>query len=58
MIKNVSNEISNIVKQRIDEIITQGGKEVEHVLPEILRGAIEDVTKHHSECFEILGNNS
>ena len=43
VIKNASNELNNIAKQRIDQIITQGGKELESVLPKILRGAIEDV---------------
>ena len=43
VIKNASNELNNIAKQRIDQIITQGGKELERVLPKILRGAIEDV---------------
>ena len=40
MIKNASNEINNIAKQRIDQIVTQGGKEMERVLPKILRRAI------------------
>ena len=43
VIKNASNELNNIAKQRIDQIITQGGKELERVLPKILRGTIEDV---------------
>ena len=33
----------HIAKERINQIITQGGKEVKPVLPKILRGAIEDV---------------
>ena len=53
MINNASNEINNIAKQRIDQIITQGGKEVERVLPKILRGAIEDV---YQTPFRMLGN--
>ena len=31
--KGATNETNNIEKQRIDQIILQGGKEVEHVLP-------------------------
>ena len=53
MINNASNEINNIAKQRIDQIITQGGKEVERVLPKILKGAIEDV---YQTLFRMLGN--
>ena len=39
--KAVTNGINNITQDRINQIISQGGKEVERVLPEILRG------KHH-----------
>ena len=53
VIKNASNELNNIAKQRIDQIITQGGKEVERVLPKILRGAVEDV---YQTPFRMLGN--
>ena len=42
-IKNASNEINNVAKQRINQIITEGGKEVESILSKILRGAMEDV---------------
>ena len=40
-------------KQRIDQIISQGGKEVEPVLTKILRGAIEDV---YQTPFRLLRN--
>ena len=43
VIKNASNETNNVAKQKINQIITQGEKKVERVLPKILRGAIEDV---------------
>ena len=43
LIKNDSFEINNIAQQTINQIIRQGGKEVERALPKILRGAIEDV---------------
>ena len=43
VIKGATNEINNIAQQRIDEVISQGGKEIEHVLPKILREAIEDI---------------
>ena len=51
--KGTTNDISNIAKQRIDQIISQGGKEVEPVLPKILRGAIEDV---YQTPFRLLRN--
>ena len=43
IIKGATNDINNIAKQRIDQIISQGGKEIERGLPNVLRGAIEDV---------------
>ena len=53
IIKGATNEINNIAKQRIDQIVSQGGKEVEHVFPKILRGAIEDV---YQAAFRLLGD--
>ena len=52
MIKAVSNDINTIATDRINQIITQGGKEMEVVLPKILRGAIEDV---YQTPFRLLG---
>ena len=43
MIRGATNNINNIAKQRIDQIISQGGKEAERFLLKILRRAIEDV---------------
>ena len=53
IIKNATKEINDVVQQRINQIIGQGGKEVEKVLPKILRGAIEDM---HQTSFRLLGN--
>ena len=53
VIKDASNEINNIAKDRINQTITQGGKEVERVLSKILRGAIEDV---YQTPFRMPGN--
>lgn len=53
VIKNASNEINKIAKQRINQIITQGGKEVESVHLKILRGAVKDV---YQKSFRLLGN--
>ena len=52
MIKNASLEISDIAQQRINQIISQGGKEVESILPKILRGAIEDIRNTFSDAGE------
>ena len=43
LIKNASSETNNIAQQRINQIISQGRKEIERVLPNILIGAIRDV---------------
>ena len=53
IIKNASSEINNIAQQRINQIINQGGEEVERMLPNILKGAIEDV---YQTPFCLLGN--
>ena len=53
VIKAATNDINETVKNRINQIISQGGKEVERVLPKILRGAIEDV---YQTPFRLLGN--
>ena len=54
VIKNASNEINNVEKQRIDQIISQDGEEIERVLPKVLRGAIKDV---YQTPFRLLGNS-
>ena len=53
LIKNDSNEINNVAQQKINQIISQGEKEVERVLPKILRGVIEDV---YQTPFRLLEN--
>ena len=53
VIKAATNDINNIANERINQIILQGGKEVERVLPKILRGAIEDV---YQTPFRLLDN--
>ena len=53
MIKAVTNNINEIAKDRINQIISQGDKELERVLPKILRGAIEDA---YQTPFRLLGN--
>ena len=43
LIKNANSEINSIAQQRINQIISQGGREIERLLPKILRRAAEDV---------------
>ena len=53
VIKGATNDINNIAKQRIDQIISQGGKKIERTPPKALRRAIEDV---YQTPFRLLGN--
>ena len=53
VMKATTNDINNIAEQRINQIISKGGAEVERVLHKILRGAIEDV---YQTPFRLLGN--
>ena len=53
IIKGATNDINNIAKQRIDQIISQGGKEIERVLPKVYRAAIKDV---YQTPFRLLEN--
>ena len=53
VIKGATKEIDNIAQRRINQIISQGGKEIERVLSKVLRGAIEDV---YQTPFRLLGN--
>ena len=53
VLKGARNDIKNIANERIDQIISQGGKEIERVLPKILSGTIEDV---YQIPFRLLRN--
>ena len=53
IIKGATNEINNIAQQRINQVISQGSKEIGRVLPKILRGAFEDV---YQTPFRLLRN--
>ena len=48
-----AKDINKIAEQRINQIISKGGAEVERVLPKILNGAIEDI---YRTPFRLLGN--
>ena len=53
VIKAAADDINKVVEQRINQIISKGGVELERVLPKILKGAIEDV---YRTLFKLLGN--
>ena len=53
IIKNATNPIDKIAKDRIDQAIRTGALEIEHIAPKMIRGAIEDVYK---TPFRLLGN--
>ena len=53
VIKAVRNDINNIAKERINQIISQDGKEVERILPKLLKKIIEDV---YQMSFRLLSN--
>ena len=53
VVKVATNDINKIAEQRINQIISEGGREMERVLPKILRGAIKDV---YHMSFKLLGN--
>ena len=53
VIRAATNDINNIAKERINQIIPHGAKEAKRVLPKIIRGAIEDV---YQTPFKLLGN--
>ena len=43
VMKGATKDVDNIAQRRINQIISQGGKEIERVLPKVLRGATEDI---------------
>ena len=43
IISKATADINKIAKQRIDQVIRNGGAELERVAPKIIRGAIEEV---------------
>ena len=53
VIKSGISEINNIAQQRINQIMHQGGQEMERVLTKILRRGIKDI---YQMPFRILGN--
>ena len=52
IIKNASSKINDIAQERIDQIISQGGREIERVLPKKLRGSYRGSS---SDTIQITG---
>ena len=52
VIKTTTNNINVIATDRINQVISQGGKEMERVLPILLRAANEDV---YQTPFRLIG---
>ena len=53
VIKAAADNINKVAEQRVNQIISKGGVEVDRVLRKILRGGIEDV---YETLFRLLGN--
>ena len=53
LMKQFSNEVNRISQQRIQQIIDQGGQNVEKIAPKIIRSAIEEV---YQTPFRLLGS--
>ena len=53
IINKATSDINKIAKDRIDQVIKNGGAEVERIAPKIIQGAIEEVYK---TPFRQLGN--
>ena len=54
VMKTATNGVNETAQNRVNQIISQGSKEMELVLPKILREAIEDV---YQTLFGLLGNS-
>ena len=56
LIYNASSKINYIAQQRINQIISQGGKEVERVLPNIYETPFRLIGKFGKQQLQILEN--
>ena len=52
IIKQATGPVDQIAQRRIQQIISQGGQQVEKIAPKIIKGAIEEVYK---KPFRLLG---
>ena len=53
LIQNLKGELNDVLQQRIDQVITEGGAQLKEVRPKLLKCAIEDIYKMP---FRLLGN--
>ena len=53
LIQNLKGELNDVLQQRIHQVITEGGAQLKEVVPQLLKGAIEDAYK---TPFRLLGN--
>ena len=58
IISQATGEINKIAQQRIDQVVRSSRAEIERVAPKIIRGAIKEVYKRHSDCLVILVKNN
>ena len=58
LIKKASDELNPITKQRIDQFISRGRREVERILPKIIHGTIEDIYQTSFRLLENFGKNN
>ena len=57
IIKDATDKISSIAEQRLNQLISQGGKEVERVEPNVVREALEDVYQTPIRLLANFGKN-
>ena len=58
IVKNAGAETNNITQQWINQVKSEGEKEIERVAPKILRGAIEEVYQMPFRLLGKFGNSS
>ena len=56
LISQLSKEIDKIAEVTIKQATNSGGQQIQKIAPQIIRRAIEDCTRQHSGCLEILAN--
>ena len=57
IIKAATNNINNITKQRLNQLISQRAKKVDRVLAKVLRGAIKDIYQTSFRLLRDFGKN-
>ena len=57
-IKQATGQVYQIVQRRIQQIINQGGQQVEKIPPKIIKGAMKRYIKHPLDFLVDLAKNS